>query len=148
MFSLILAILCSAGVSVFMRAGKDHCKSRYGILLINYTVCILSGLVTSPDIAGHTGKAGMKYVVGFGILTGLLYVAAFLLLQWNIEKNGVILSSTFMKLGVIVPTAIGVLWFGEQPGVTQYIGIFLSVAVILFLNLEKIPQTKEKRRVL
>lgn len=146
MFSLILAILCSAGVSVFMRASKDHCKSRYGLLLINYTACIISGLTTSPDMANNMSDVGMMYVMGFGILTGILYVAAFLLLQWNIEKNGVILSSTFMKLGVIVPTAIGVLWFGEQPGVTQYIGIFLSVAVILFLNLEKIPQTKEKRR--
>lgn len=75
--------------------------------------------------------------VGFGVVTGLLYCGAFILLQWNVRKNGVILSSTFMKLGVIVPSALAVLWFGEVPGWSQGIGLLIAVFAILLINLEK-----------
>lgn len=39
MIYLILAILCSAGVSIFMRASEKYCQGHYGILLMNYVVC-------------------------------------------------------------------------------------------------------------
>lgn len=45
MIYLILAILCSAGVSIFMRASEKYCQGHYGILLMNYVVCVLAGLI-------------------------------------------------------------------------------------------------------
>ena len=57
--------------------------------------------------------------------------------MWNVRKNGVILSSTFMKLGVIVPSALAVLWFGEKPGWNQGVGLLIAVVAILLINLEK-----------
>lgn len=137
MINLILAVLCSAGVSIFMRASETYCRGKYGILLMNYAVCVIAGLLTTGKNLGHIGKAGTMTAVGFGVVTGLLYCGAFILLQWNVRKNGVILSSTFMKLGVIVPSALAVLWFGEKPGWNQGIGLLIAVVAILLINLEK-----------
>ena len=44
MINLILAVLCSAGVSIFMRASETYCRGKYGILLMNYAVCVIAGL--------------------------------------------------------------------------------------------------------
>ena len=137
MINLILAVLCSAGVSIFMRASETYCRGKYGILLMNYAVCVIAGLLTTGKNLGHVGENGTMTAVGFGIGTGLLYCGSFILLQWNVRKNGVILSSTFMKLGVIVPSALAVFWFGETPGWSQGIGLLFAVLAILLINLEK-----------
>jgi len=43
----------------------------------------------------------------------VLYLGSFMLLRWNIRKNGVVLPATFMKLGVLVPTVLSVTVFGR-----------------------------------
>ena len=121
---LILAILCSAGVSIFMRASEKYCQGHYGILLMNYVVCVLAGLILTGRGLTQTDGKGMPVTIVFGVVTGLLYCGSFILLQWNVRKNGVILSSTFMKLGVIVPAVLAVVWFGERPGWNQGLGFY------------------------
>lgn len=137
MIYLILAILSSACVSIFMRISEKYCKSRYAILLMNYIACVAAGLICMGAGVRKIGGSGTLTAAGFGIVTGLLYLASFVLLQWNVRKNGVILSSTFMKLGVIVPTLTAVFWFGEEPKVAQIVGIVLAVSAILLINMEK-----------
>ena len=137
MIYLILAILCSAGVSIFMRASEKYCQGHYGILLMNYVVCVLAGLILTGRGLTQTDGKGMPVTIVFGVVTGLLYRGSFILLQWNVRKNGVILSSTFMKLGVIVPAVLAVVWFGERPGWNQGLGFILAITAILMIHLEK-----------
>lgn len=137
MIYLILAILCSAGVSIFMRASEKYCQGHYGILLMNYVVCVLAGLILTGRGLTQTDGKGMPVTIVFGVVTGLLYCGSFILLQWNVRKNGVILSSTFMKLGVIVPAVSAVVWFGERPGWNQGLGFILAITAILMIHLEK-----------
>lgn len=137
MIYLILAILCSAGVSIFMRASEKYCQGHYGILLMNYVVCVLAGLILTRRGLTQTDGKGMPVTIVFGVVTGLLYCGSFILLQWNVRKNGVILSSTFMKLGVIVPAVLAVVWFGERPGWNQGLGFILAITAILMIHLEK-----------
>lgn len=137
MIYLILAILCSAGVSIFMRASEKYCQGHYGILLMNYVVCVLAGLILTGRGLTQTDGKGMPVTIVFGVVTGLLYCGSFILLQWNVRKNGVILSSTFMKLGVIVLAVLAVVWFGERPGWNQGLGFILAITAILMIHLEK-----------
>ena len=137
MIYLILAILCSAGVSIFMRASEKYCQGHYGILLMNYVVCVLAGLILTGRGLTQTDGKGMPVTIVFGVVTGLLYCGSFILLQWNVRKNGVILSSTFMKLGVIVPAVLAGVWFGERPGWNQGLGFILAITAILMIHLEK-----------
>lgn len=144
MINLVLAIVCSAGVSIFMRASEKYCQGSYGILLVNYVVCVLAGLAVTGRNLGQIGGAGTGTAVGFGVVTGILYFGSFVLLQWNVKKNGVILSSTMMKLGVIVPSVLAVVWFGEYPGWNQVIGIVFAIVAILLINLDKGKMTGGK----
>ena len=104
---------------------------------MNYVVCVLAGLILTGRGLTQTDGKGMPVTIVFGVVTGLLYCGSFILLQRNVRKNGVILSSTFMKLGVIVPAVLAVVWFGERPGGNQGLGFILAITAILMIHLEK-----------
>jgi len=59
------------------------------------------------------------------------------LMQWSTRHNGVVLSSVFMKLGVLVSTLISIVCFHETPTVAHMIGFALAVAAIVILNYSK-----------
>ena len=76
----------------------------------------------------------MGLTVFLAAVSGLLYLSGFVLMQWNIPRNGVVLTATFMKLGVVVPTAVSILVFGEQPRPIQLIGIALAICAIFLIQ--------------
>ena len=130
MLNLTLAMLCSALVSVAMRLGAQGDQPRKPMLAVNYLTCFAVSLFFLRRGAGGTG---LGTAAGLGLLGGILYLGAFLLLQRNVRDNGVALSSLFMKLGVIVPAILGVTVFHERLAPTRAAGIVLTLAVVFVL---------------
>jgi multidrug transporter EmrE-like cation transporter len=104
------------------------------MLCANYLVCALLGAVycgfrlVCPEVAGFSGTLGL------GVLSGVLYLVSFVLFQWNTAKNGVVLSSVFMKLGLLVPIALSVVFFHEVPTWAQIAGFVIALAAIVVIN--------------
>lgn len=137
MISLILAIVSSSLVSIMMRLGESRSGSKMGLLLSNYTVCsLLAGFFTLRGGIPGPGD-GIPFALLLGIFGGFLFLYSLVVFQQSIARNGIVLSSTFMKLGVLVPTLMAMLVFREQPGMLQLIGICLAVAAIVILNFER-----------
>jgi len=61
-------------------------------------------------------------------------MVCYLLLQRNIKQNGVVLSATFMKLGLLVPMAVSVFLFGEKPTILQLLGFLIAAVAIVLIN--------------
>lgn len=138
MIFLILAILSSSLIAVLMRFGSQRVKNQLGMLAMNYVVCTaLSAVYAAPGGLLPVQENGFGVCAALGVIGGVIYLLAFVLMQWNTVQNGVVLSSVFMKLGVLVPTVMSVLFFHETPGVAQIIGFVLAIAAILLMNLEK-----------
>lgn len=134
MLNLLLAVLSSALVSITMRFSESKVKNNIAMLAVNYIMC-------SALAWGYTGFAewfpqfqGLTLARNLGFLNGILYLAGFVLLQVNIRKNGVVLSSTFMKLGLLVSMVVSVLFFHERPELWQWLGFFLAIAAIILIN--------------
>lgn len=72
--------------------------------------------------------------LGWAAVTGALYLAGFVLLRWNIEKNGVVLASSFIKLGVLVPALLSITVFHESPQPRQIAGLVLAVGAIFMMQ--------------
>ena len=68
---------------------------------------------------------------------GALYLVAFVLLQLNIKKNGVVLSAIFQRLGLLVPMVTSVFLFREIPEGLQIVGFCVAIVAIILINLEK-----------
>lgn len=134
MLYLILAILSSMLVSVVMRLSEGKSKSSAGLLAMNYLMCCVLAFLFTGTPRLFPAMEGLPLTLVLGAIGGVLYLGAFVLLQWNISKNGVVLPATFMKLGVVVPTLMSILVFGETPRVTQILGVAAAIIAILLIN--------------
>lgn len=132
MINLILAITSSMLISVLMRASEKYRKNHISMLAVNYFMCCVVALVPAGN--PFPASEGLPAALLMGTISGILFLASFILLQWNISKNGVVLPATFMRLGVLVPTILSILIFGEHPRVTQIIGIIAAIAAILIIQ--------------
>lgn len=77
------------------------------------------------------------YITVLGIISGILYLVSFMFLKYNMKHNGIVLASTFMKLGVLIPTIMAVVVFHEMPKWTQVLGIIISLLAIVIIHFEK-----------
>lgn len=134
MIYLILAIVCSALISVLMRVSEKYSRSGMAMLAMNYLMCCVLGILHAGGTQLFPRAEGMGLTVLLAAVSGVLYLAGFVLMHWNIPRNGVVLTATFMKLGVIVPTAVSILVFRENPRISQLAGIALAICAIFLIQ--------------
>lgn len=134
MVYLLLAILSSALISVLMRISEKYSRSGMATLAMNYLMCCVLGMLHAGGSELFPRAEGMGLTVLLAAVGGVLYLAGFVLMQWNIPRNGVTLTTTFMKLGVLVPTLLSILVFGENPRLTQLTGVALAIAAIFLIQ--------------
>lgn len=134
MLNLLLAVISSALVSITMRISEAKIRNNIAMLAVNYIMCTFLAW-------GYTGlgsfrplELGTQTTIILGGINGALYLAGFVLLQRNIRVNGVVLSSTFIKLGLLVSMVVSVVFFGERPEAWQWAGFVLAVAAIVLMN--------------
>lgn len=137
MLFLILAIASSAMIAVLMRLSSDKTRNPLGMLLVNYLVCTALGCAYADFQLLLPREPGYFAALGLGSFNGFIYLASFMLFQHATEKNGVVLSSIFMKLGLLVPMVLSVLVFREVPSFLQILGFILAVFAIMLINYRK-----------
>lgn len=131
---LILAFCSSALVSVVMRFSDGKAQKPLGMLAVNYIVCTLIAAVESGFGNLLPAGQGLGTALGLGVFNGIVYLAGFVLFRYSVTRSGVVLSSTFMKLGLLVTMVISVVFFGEKPGLLQSLGFALAVGAIVLIN--------------
>ena len=137
MLYLLLAIVCSSLLSIVMRASEKHVKGDYGMLAVNYAICTMLAFISGGVGNLFPGMEGIRFTLGIGICTGILYLAGLLLVQLNIRKNGVVMASLFQKLGLIVQVLLSIIFFRERPEVVQVLGLVICLVAIVIINFEK-----------
>ncbi len=139
MVYLILAIASSAAISIIMRSSEKYIKNEMAMFMANYAVCMILSVAFMQDKTQIFALTGNRVNLTFalGVISGVMYLANFLFYKYNMKCNGIVMSATFMKLGVLVPTIMAVAVFGELPRWTQVAGILVAVGAIVLINFEK-----------
>jgi len=137
MIYLLLAIVSSALISVIMRLSADRVTGNVSMLAMNYLMCLLIAACYTGFDALAPNLPGLPRTLGLGCVNGVLYLMGFVLFQRSVRRSGVVLSSTFMKLGLLVPMVVSVFLFGELPTAMQAVGFCVAVAGIVLVNLKK-----------
>lgn len=138
MVFLCLAILSSAAIALIMRISANHIKARLTMLSVNYLICALLGAAYAGfDLLQPVETPGFSITILLGLVSGVLYLCGFVLCQWNTANNGIVLTSVFMKLGLLVPIALSVLFFHEIPTWTQILGFCIALLAIFLINFKK-----------
>ena len=137
MLYLLLAIASSSLISVIMRLTESRLSNQMVMVTVNYAVCFgLSLAYVDWANTGFLGSSPQSSIV-IGLIAGVLYLAGFVFMKFNMQENGIVLASIFMKLGVIIPTLMAVVIFGERMEWTRALGILLAVGAIVLIHFEK-----------
>lgn len=138
MISLIMAILSSASVSVIMRFSEKKVKANISMLAVNYIICFLcAGAFSGLGNLLPFGTEGLTWTLGVSVINGFFYLSGFIFLQSCVKKNGVVLSTTFIKLGLLVPMTVSIVFFKEIPTIIQILGFVITLFAIVLMNFEK-----------
>ena len=134
MFFLFLSILCSALISIVMRLSEKKIKGNVGMLAVNYVMCLVIAAFNTGFGNLFPRDPALPKTLLMGGVQGGLYLCSFLLLQMNVRRNGIVLSTTFMKLGLLVPMVLSIFVFGEMPRLVQILGFIIAVTAIILIN--------------
>lgn len=137
MIYLFLAIVSSAMVSLTMRLSERHIQNNMVMFAANYGACLALARCFMGNGRLLVMEPGILAAFGLGALSGILYLVNFVILQISMRHNGVVLSSTFMKLGVLVPTVMAVVIFRERPEILQVMGMMAALAAILMIHFDQ-----------
>ena len=134
MIYLLLAVGSSVLISVIMRLSAAKVTGNISMLAMNYLTCL-------SIAAGFAGidrlwpvDAALPETLGMGAVHGALYLFSFVLFQRNVQKNGMVLSSVFMKLGLLVPLVASIFLFSEMPTPLQWVGFAVAILSIILIN--------------
>lgn len=135
MFSLLLGILGSSMLSIFMRLSERKITNNIAMLAMNYLTCTILGLFYALRL-GLPGT-GLGLTAGMGAVNGVIYLASLVLFQSGVHSSGVVLSSIFMKLGLLVSMVVAIVFYGEMPTAVQILGFLLALGAIVLINYRK-----------
>ena len=141
MIWLIAGLICSAMVSIVLKASGRWEYDRYGMLIVNYAACLIPFLIPQAGKPLPAADRDFAFCIIFAAINGFLYLAGMVMNQINVRRNGAILQSTFARLGVMVPTCLSILLFGERPSAKQAAGIILVLAAFCIMQ---IPQKHDQ----
>lgn len=119
-----------------MRLSTNRVSNNIGMLSMNYLTCLIIAAAFSGITTLFPQNAHLPPALGLGTINGALYLLSFVLFQKSVKNNGVVLSSIFMKLGLLVPLVLSILFFGEVPTVLQIIGFCIAIGAIILINLQ------------
>jgi len=137
MLFLLLAILSSAMISIIMRASASRVSAKMSMLAANYLVCALLGVSYAGFDVVVPQASGFGVTLWLGVLSGVLYLLGFVAFQANTRNHGIVLTSVFSKLGLLVPMVLSLVLFREVPSTAQWAGFCIAVAAIVLINWQK-----------
>lgn len=159
MFYLFLAIICSSTIAFVFKFAENREMNPYAITTANYFIASVISLfmIVNSNLLQGLGKEqtfikewgsifsqeqnlfssynSVLWGLLVGGIAGFFFFYSFFYYQKSVKENGVGLSGTFSKLGILIPMIFSIFIWGEYPTVIQWLGIFLSLISIVIVNL-------------
>lgn len=144
MIYILLAVLCSTGVSQILKITDRRRMNVEPIFLINYAAAATAAFfqgdrTTLPSPAESLGP--VFYIVAFFL--GLVFIGAFYIYRKTISLMGISLSATISRLSAGVPLLGSMIFFRETPLPRQAAGMILMfIAIPLASDRSKDPHRR------
>ncbi len=134
MHYLLLAIVCSAAIALVFRYSEITGRNRYAVTSANYlAACLVAAALAAR--AARPAPDALRWALLVGLGAGFFFFAAFISYQVSVRRHGVGLAGAFAKLGILLPMALSLVLWREQPSALQWLGIALACMAIVAVNL-------------
>lgn len=159
MLYLLIAIISSSTIAFLFKFAENRQMNPYVVTTANYFIAgIISifmifnnhllrnlnkgtsfliewKLLQTDNLSFFSPRNSIYWGIGIGLISGIFFFFSFLYYQISVKKNGVALSGTFSKLGILIPMIFSIFLWQEYPSTIQWVGISLSLLSILIVNL-------------
>ena len=132
MIYLLSAIGANLIMTFLMRYSEHHDGNRYALNIWNYLAGALFSIVFLED--KRAIFSADLVTIFLGIVNGVGFVSALVLIQISIRRNGTPLTTTFNRLGILIPTILSAFLFKEIPAPLKIAGLVLCIFAIIFMN--------------
>lgn len=135
---ITLTVACSLLLAHFLKVTESRRYSTINVLTINYLVAVVvavgmnlgGGLSLLPDFP--------FWFWMFSIFIGLLFIINFFIFSKSVDRNGVGVSIAAMRISLLVPILLSILFYSEVMNVVKGIGILMVfVALLFFISARK-----------
>jgi len=160
MIYLLLAIICSASIALIFKYSESRNLDRYQVTSANYFVASTISLIMffkeglldiefNKSLSGYieeiyigvinnellSNESSFIWAIIIGLMTGVFFFLSFIYYQKSVRENGVGLTGTFGKLGILIPMTFSIILWKEFPTGIQWVGIILSITSIIIINI-------------
>ena len=134
MLYLIIAVLSNTFMTFIIRLSEKEKSNRFNVNTFNYLFggILAYFVIRKESIFSFDGD--YIYTLLLAVVNAVLYIACLYLMQVNMKKNGAPLTTTYNRLGLLIPILVSVVLFKEYPNQMQIIGCILAIFSIYYIN--------------
>ena len=131
MIYLILGIVLSTVFGQIMKWAVVRRVSTAQVAAVNYIIAAGAAAVFGALARGLRFDAK---VLAIGVLGGVSYAIAIVVIFQVIRVAGIAITGTLMRVAVMVPVLGGIFLFNEMPTAVQWVGIVLTLVSMVLLR--------------
>lgn len=134
MLYLIIAVLSNTFMTFIIRLSEKEKSNRFNVNTFNYLFggILAYFVIRRESVFSFSGD--YIYTLLLAVVNAVLYIACLYLMQVNMKKNGAPLTTTYNRLGLLIPILVSVILFKEYPNQMQIIGCILAIFSIYYIN--------------
>lgn len=128
-----LSVSCSLLIAHFLKLSEHRNLRIIPVLIVNYIVA--TSVAMMSNISGGYGVIpDFSYGIWFlAFVVGVFFILNFLVYSQSIHFNGVGTSITAMRMSLLIPILLSIVWYGEVVTVQRLAGILLVFTALFLL---------------
>lgn len=135
-----LGVICSLSIAHILKLASKAKQRTLNTLFVNYVTASLFSFLVSGNSFNKIIELESHFLI-IAFILGAIFILNLIVYSLSLEKNGMGISITAMRLSLVVPIAVSILIYGEHIYGLGIVGIVL-VLVSLFLIT---PRNKDKK---
>ncbi|MCU0428692.1 MAG: EamA family transporter [Cytophagaceae bacterium] len=144
MFYLLLAVLFTAWLLVAFRVFARWGTDNFTVIVINYWVCVLTGLLFPGNLTLLSTQSQWKPWMWMALATGACFLPTFFLMSYTVKKVSVTVATLANKTSLVLPVLVSVLLLrpGNPVGMGLWIGLLIGLAAIVLSSIQEENEQK------
>lgn len=131
MINLLISVLFSLCIANLLKLYQLKSSINFlNIFLGNYFIATIFSIFQAKGFLGII----LHWDILLAIINGILFLSAFYLFQKNIKENGISISVSAMRLALVIPTILSLIFFKEYLAFYKYLSIFVILLCIILLT--------------
>ncbi|MEO1022854.1 MAG: EamA family transporter [Bacteroidota bacterium] len=135
---LLLSIAFSVGLAQCLKIAERPSVRVVPVLVVNYAAATVLGWFSGSQIP----TALPVVPVIMGVILGILFIINLYIYGKTIQINGMGIGIAAMRLSLVVPILVSLIWFGESITTLQSIGIIVALSALFLMIPAFSPKTE------